>query len=67
MLAAPEIDTPIELMRPRVLYEFADPDLETRSAGQKIMIRMGKENALRVKAKLSEFRRELMAVSAHPQ
>jgi hypothetical protein len=64
MLAAPEIDTPIEVMKPRILYEFTDPDLETRSAGQKILIRMGKENALRVKAKLWEIRRELLAASA---
>jgi hypothetical protein len=63
MLAAPEIDTPIELMKPRILYEFADPDLETRSAGQKIMIRMGKDNASRVKAKLWEIRGELLAAS----
>ena len=64
MLAAPEIGTPIAVMKPRILYEFADPDLETRSAGQKIMIRMGKENALRVKSKLWEIRRELLAASA---
>jgi len=63
LLAAPEIDTPVKLMRPRILYEFADPDLETRSAGQKIMIRMGRENASRVKAKLREIRRELIAAS----
>jgi hypothetical protein len=44
-----------------VLFEFADPDLETRSAGQKILIRMGAENAVRVKAKLWEIRRELIA------
>jgi hypothetical protein len=61
MLAAPEIDGPIALLRPKVLYEFADPDLETRSAGQKILLRMGKENELRVKAKLVEVRRELIA------
>jgi hypothetical protein len=67
MLAAPEIDTPIELMKPRILYEFADPDLETRSAGQKIMIRMGKENASRIKAKLWEIRRELVAARAPRQ
>jgi hypothetical protein len=67
LLAAPEIEAPIELIRPRILYEFADPDLETRSAGQKIMIRMGKENASRVKAKLREIRRELIAASARPQ
>ena len=61
MLATPQIEGPIALVRPKVLYEFADPDLETRSAGQKIVLRMGRENALRVKAKLAEIRRELAA------
>jgi Protein of unknown function (DUF3014) len=41
------------------MYEFADPALEARSAGQKIMIRMGSENAAKVKAKLREIRREV--------
>ena len=63
MLAAPEIDGPIALVRPKVLYEFADPDLETRSAGQKILLRMGKANALRVKGKLREIRHELIAAA----
>jgi len=63
LIAAPEVTTPPELMRPRVLYEFADPDLETRSAGQKMLLRMGPENAARVKAKLGEVRRALVAAS----
>jgi DUF3014 family protein len=66
MLASPEIDGPLALVQPKVLYEFADPDLETRSAGQKILLRMGKANALRVKAKLLEIRRELIAASRSP-
>lgn len=61
LLTAPEIDQPIRVMRTKVLYQFADPDLETRSAGQKIMIRIGRENESRVKAKLLEVRRELIA------
>ena len=61
MLATPEIDGTIHVVRPKVLYQFADPDLETRSAGQKILLRMGAENAARVKAKLTEIRRELVA------
>lgn len=61
MIATPQIDGPIALVRPKVLYEFADPDLETRSAGQKILLRMGPENARRVRAKLTEIRRELVA------
>jgi hypothetical protein len=63
MLAAPDIEEPVGLIRPKILYEFADPDLETRSAGQKIMIRMGPENASKVKVKLWEVRRELIAAS----
>jgi hypothetical protein len=63
LLAAPEIGGPVRLFRPKVVYEFADPDLETRSAGQKIMIRMGAENAQRIKAKLREIRQELIAAA----
>jgi hypothetical protein len=66
LLAAPELAEPAKLLRPRVLYEFADPDLETRSAGQKILLRMGPENAARVKAKIAEIRRELIAASRRP-
>ena len=57
LLAAPDLAGPIRLVRPMVNYEFADPALEARSAGQKIMIRMGKDNAARVKAKLREIRK----------
>lgn len=59
MLAAPEIPGRIKLVRPKVMYLFADPALEELSAGQKIMIRMGVENATRVKARLRELRQEL--------
>jgi hypothetical protein len=58
MLAAPEVASP-RVTQPKVLYEFADPALEERSAGQKIMIRMGPDNAKRVKDKLRAIRREL--------
>jgi hypothetical protein len=61
LLAAPELAAPAALIRPRVLYEFADPDLETRSAGQKILIRMGADNARKVKSKVLEIRRALLA------
>jgi hypothetical protein len=63
LLMTPEIDAP-QIVRGRVLYEFADPDLETRSAGQKIMLRMGPDNARRVKARLWEIRRQLLEASA---
>jgi hypothetical protein len=59
LLAAPDIGGPIRLAQRKVLYEFADPELEARSAGQKILIRIGAGNAARVKAKLREIRREV--------
>jgi len=59
LLDAPEPAEPVRLVQPKVLYQFADPDLESRSAGQKIMIRMGVKNAKTVKAKLREIRQVL--------
>ena len=46
-------------VQPKVLYEFIDPELQARSVGQKIMIRMGHENSDQIKAKLREIRREV--------
>lgn len=63
LLAAPELGGPVALLRPKVLYEFADPDLETRSAGQKILLRMGAANARKVKAWLRGVRQELAAAA----
>jgi Protein of unknown function (DUF3014) len=61
LLEAPEPAGPVKLVRPKVFYKYADPELESLSAGQKIMIRMGAANAAKVKAKLREIRRELGA------
>jgi len=61
LLAAPEPAGPVKLTRPKVLYEFADPALDAASAGQKILIRMGRDNALQVKAKLRDIRAALVA------
>ncbi len=58
-LVAQDVKGPVKLERPWVMYEFADPDLEARSAGQKILLRMGAGNAGRVKAKLRDVRRQL--------
>lgn len=62
LLAAPELAQRPELVQSKVLWEFADPELEQRSAGQKILVRMGSANAQRVKSKLREIRRELVAL-----
>jgi len=60
LLDAPEPKAPVKLATPHVLYEFADPDLESRSAGQKMLMRIGAANEARVKAKLRELRAELV-------
>jgi len=56
LLAAPTPSSPVEVVQPKVLYQYADPALDALSAGQKIMVRMGPDNARRVKAKLVEIR-----------
>jgi hypothetical protein len=59
LLATPDVPAPIALAQPKVLYEFADPALEQRSAGQKMLIRMGPVNESHVKAKLRDIRHAL--------
>lgn len=59
LLDAPEIKAPVALVRPKVFYLYSDPELEARSAGQKILMRMGAENAERIKAKLRDIRAEI--------
>lgn len=56
LLATPQPRGAIELVRPNVMYDFADPTLEALPAGQKLLIRMGPENEAAIKAKLMELR-----------
>jgi Protein of unknown function (DUF3014) len=63
LLGTPVIDGPIRVVQPKVLYEFADPSLEARSAGQKLLLRMGAANSERLKGMLREFRREITAAT----
>ncbi|MGB8436851.1 MAG: DUF3014 domain-containing protein, partial [Burkholderiales bacterium] len=58
-LTLPRVAESIKLDRPWVLYEFADPELEARSAGQKMLIRMGFDNEARLKVKLRDLRAKL--------
>lgn len=64
LLAAPDVPQPVKLVQPKVLYEFEDPELEDLSAGQKVLIRIGPENAAVIKGKLREIRHELAAAPA---
>lgn len=64
LLEAPELPAPAKLSQPKVLYEFADPELQRRSAGQKLMMRVGRDNETKLKEKLREIRAELAAAGA---
>jgi Protein of unknown function (DUF3014) len=61
MLATPQPKGAIDLVRPNVMYTYADPALESRPAGQKLLIRMGPENAETIKHKLTELRAAITA------
>jgi hypothetical protein len=60
LLETPKVEGPILLTQPNVFYEFADPALEERSSGQKLLLRIGGDNADAVKKKLRELRRQLV-------
>ena len=66
LLETPEVAGPIRVRRAggdsgagaaAGLFLFADPTLEARSTGQKVLLRMGPDNAAKLKAKLTDIRR----------
>jgi len=59
LLQTPTPRGEIALVQPSVLYRYADERLEKLSAGQKVLIRMGVDNATIVKGKLREIQAEL--------
>jgi len=59
-----EVKGPVESTTPWTRYEFDDPALEARSAGQKMLLRVGDANAQRLKAKLGELRRQITGAKA---
>lgn len=65
LLKAPDVSGDIDLVQPKVYYEYADRNLEELTAGKKIMVRMGPDNERRVKARLQELRQLLIAYSQH--
>lgn len=59
LLATPEPEEPVTLMRPNVLYEYSLEELEELSSGQKLLLRMGNENAAIIKSVLRQLRSHL--------
>lgn len=64
LLDTPDIDRPVRLVQPHVLYKYADPQLEALSAGQKVLIRVGPDNAHKLKAKLRTLRTALVSLGS---
>lgn len=59
VLDAPIIEDPIELSSVSVNYQFVDPKLENLPAAQKLIIRMGPDNAKKIKNVLRELENQL--------
>jgi len=55
LLETPNPDDHLALNQPSVLYTYADVTLENLSAGQKILLRMGKEQRTRVMSVLRNY------------
>jgi hypothetical protein len=60
ILAAPDQQGDLLLVRPKVFYQYADPALEQLPQTHKLMLRMGPENARSVKASLRQLRARLI-------
>ena len=60
LLQTPTPRGQVALVQPGVLYKYSDERLEKLSAGQKLMIRMGVDNATVIKGKLREIQAELL-------
>lgn len=55
VLRATDIEGPFQLVKPSVMYLFADSELENADAVHKQLIRIGPRNSGRLMAKLAEF------------
>jgi hypothetical protein len=55
-----EVKGPVSSLQPWVRYQYADPNLEALTSGQKILIRVGVVNQRRLKQRLAEFRDEIV-------
>ena len=60
ILAAPDAQGDLLLVRPKIFYQYADPALEQLPQTHKLMLRMGPENSRSVKASLRQLRARLV-------
>jgi len=83
MLATPTAKTPLRVQQAttadamqnksstavpqRLRYEFSDPALESLATGQKLLLRMGTQNAALLKPKLKALRSGLVKLGNQPK
>ncbi|MFV2055287.1 MAG: DUF3014 domain-containing protein [Thiohalomonadales bacterium] len=60
LLKTPKVSYPIEVLRTTIGYKFADPNLQSLSAGQKIMLRVGSDNQTILRKTLAMLRASLV-------
>ena len=63
LLTVPNPPDPIQLAQPSVLFTYADPTLENLSSGQKILLRLGSEQRVKVLNILKSYRGELTSLN----
>ncbi|MFT6985044.1 MAG: hypothetical protein ACJAT7_000851 [Psychromonas sp.] len=63
VLNAPIVREPIKLVAPSAMYKFAEAELEALPSADKLMIRMGPDNILKLRVKLQEFQIALEGLS----
>lgn len=55
VLASRDLEGPFQLVKPSVMYLYADANIENLSPAQKQLLRLGPENRTALKAKLRQF------------
>lgn len=59
VISASDVEGPLQLVKPKVMYLYADSRIETLSAVNKQLVRLGPENSEKLKDKLRQFLQEL--------
>lgn len=62
LLETPNPPDPIQLAQPAVLFTYADPNLENLSSGQKILLRLGQEQRVKIHNILGIYRDKLISL-----
>ncbi len=59
VISANDVEGPLQLVKPKVMYLYADSRIETLSAVNKQLVRLGPENSAKLKDMLRQFLQQL--------